>query len=203
MPSAIDIVATPADGWHGTERADNERRANDAAGRRADLAAVTGYRGVADLVAKIQAVLQATPGDPCLRTLEIDAHGNPVVINDYQIGQTAAWAQALKALPWCDQAVIYLGGCNTGVKIGTGASARGSIAESLAHAMPFTAGGFEVRLTVYGSCGFLSGNWATSSNLRTSLVYRGKHNGKKVTWGPYTGAREATGADVWNAFRNW
>ncbi|TGY89747.1 hypothetical protein E5163_00975 [Marinicauda algicola] len=202
MASMVDVIAIPANGWNGTERADKDRAANAAAAARNDLLAVTGYVEIDDLVSKVAAALAADPQSPCLRSLEIHAHGNPVQVDDFLAWERAEWGRKLKTLNWCDQAEIYLAGCNTGLEMPPSYGWPGPLARDLATNMAFTQGQFEVRITVYGSAGYLYGARALGG-LRTIRQYVQKKGGRKKFWNIYPGARDANGTDVWNAFRNW
>jgi hypothetical protein len=202
MASQIDIAALPADGWEGTEFQDNENAFNTAAAGNPELHAVTGYREIDDLVNRIKAILDADPDFPCLRSLEISAHGNPIDCDDYQIAESATWATKLKTLRWCDEGAIYLSSCNTGLALPPPRIVRGPLAEALATAMAVQPGQFENHITVYGTAGYLSGT-RTEGNLDTIKSFNQKKGKKKTFWEEYPGAREATGNQVWNAFRNW
>lgn len=205
MPTQLDVAALYGSGWNDQDEADAfETRL--VRGAPQDTALILGYTDVDDLVNQVRAHLTIDPDHPCLRSLEIWAHGNPSLVNDLTAAGAAVWGPKLRTLPWCDNAAIYLAGCNTGL-----AARRGSVAKSLADAMPFTPGSFAVHLTVHGSCGYLSGchtlgGEATSVGHSTStfeFVWWPPFFRRVVTpWEEYTGARDAQGSQVWNSFKN-
>jgi hypothetical protein len=202
MVSMIDIAAMPADGWHGAEETRKSNAMQAAADARADLSFVGGYREIDDLIAKVNAALAADPDLPCLRSLEIRAHGNPVSCDDFQISEAAEWGRKLKTLKWCDEGAIYLSGCNTGLTLHPPRRVPGPLAEALAQAMAVVPGAFENHITVYGSAGYKSGSRA-EGNLNTILSFTQKTGAKKTFWGEYPGARATNGDAVWDAFPNW
>lgn len=203
MASQIDVIATPANGWANTrERQSFERLAREAARRQGSLFAVSRYNGVADLVRKVEALIQADPDRPCLRSLEIEAHANPVSIDDFPIRNAGAWGTALQGLPWCDNASLYLSGCNTGLKRRHGITPSGSIAEELRDSMRFQTGTFEVRLTIFGTAGYQTGSHARG-NTRVVSSYTTGFGPWREHHGSFVGARDASGAAAWNSFKNW
>ena len=203
MPSMIDVTALYSHGWKSVLEHDNfERYLVDNAPPAPGHGLVLGYDNVDDLVQQVDALLTIDPDLPCLHSLEIWAHGNPVSVNDLS-RPGFNWGQKLMTLKWCDEASIYLTGCNTGLARRRGpANTRGPIAKMLADAMPFDAGSFEHKITVYGSAGYLRGSHATGGTRTTA----GKSTGMlwwKQDWETYPGARDATGNNVWNSFKNW
>lgn len=202
MASQIDVAATPANGWADTaERRFHENGMRQAAQSQGSLFSVSRYVGVADLVARVQSLIQADPDVPCLRSLEIVAHGNPVTADDFPIHDAANWGTQLAVLNWCDEASIYLSGCNTGVSTARSVPS-GPLAAALAASMSFQAGTFEVHLTVFGAAGYITGTHAQGNStvvaeFTTGILLWTEHHE------PMVGARDASGNNAWNAFRNW
>ncbi|MGH7559719.1 MAG: hypothetical protein ACRENB_01735 [Gemmatimonadales bacterium] len=200
MPSELDVCALYNHEWETLQRDREERQLVNSAPSTTEL--ILGYDTLADLLPQIEARL--TVFNACLRSLELVAHGSPITCNDLSRTDVGSWGTALKTLNWCDQAAIYLSGCNTGLArtVGTTPQVNGPIAKLLAEAMPFDASAFPHRITVYGAAGYISGsnaagNLAVSPNYTEgALCWRTDHE-------RYANARAATGAGVWNAFRNW
>ena len=203
MPSKIDVTALYAHDWNSVSEYDGfetnlVKNAPPAPGH----GLVLGYDDADDLVQKVDGLLIMDPDHPCLRSLEIWAHANPVTINDLS-RPGSSFGQKLKALKWCDEASIYLTGCNTGLSRSRGpANTRGPIAKMLADSMAFNATSFAHKITVYGSAGYLSGSNATGK-LATSTGYSTGWLWWKVVWETYSGSRDASGTRVWNTFKNW
>jgi hypothetical protein len=166
-----------------------------------DWVLVENFRGIADLVNIIRALIAADPDHPCLSALEIHAHANPGQCDSLWRSNVATEGARLRRAKWCDNGSIYLAGCNTGL---TDASYievpnRGSLAKRLATALKYTPGSFENHITVYGSAGFLTG---THFDKSAKIVASPTRDGVDVP--PYEGARDAAKeADCWNAFPNW
>ncbi|HWA27987.1 MAG TPA: hypothetical protein VG734_20210 [Lacunisphaera sp.] len=212
MPSQLDVAALYGDGWENQDEEDDfeTRLVKNAPD---ETALILGYKDVDDLVQQTQAHLAIDPDHPCLRSLEIWAHGNPGLINDLASTGAATWGAKLKALPWCDNAAIYLAGCNTGLQLGNNypASRRGPVAKNLADAMAFDPASFAVHLTVFGSAGYLSGCHTTAdestsvghSTWEIKVGWALPPIWREVTvWDEYAGARAAQGQQVWNPFKN-
>ena len=75
----LKVFATPdptVDGLGG-EGLDAEYDSNDADASQAGYQRAKAYSSVADLLAKIDGILAASPND-CLELIEISAHGNPI-----------------------------------------------------------------------------------------------------------------------------
>lgn len=133
-----------------------------------------GYGSINDLIAKIQGTLISNPND-CLELLEIWAHGNPGVINGFTTENIAILGNQLKT--WhtdtrlCDVVNIYLSGCNTGVFY----AGKESLAQALSRLTP-TEANDKVRINVYGSVGYLSGNHMQgNSNTSTETTAHGDY----------------------------
>jgi hypothetical protein len=200
----MEIIATPANGWKDTEeRRRKEKSAENAAKRQASLFALKRFNGVDDLVARIERLMKSQPNIPCLRSLEIRAHGNPVDIDDFQVNDAGAWGTKLRTLTWCDQASVYLSGCNTGLSRRPGLTPSGPIAKELRDSMRFTPGSFEVRLTVYGTAGYKYGSHAEGNTRVTREVTSSFLFWSTVRSEAFPGSRDASGAKAWIAFKNW
>lgn len=212
MATQLDVAALYGSGWNNQDEADDfETRLVKNAPNTTAL--ILGYTNVDDLVLQTQAHLAIDPDHPCLQSLEIWAHSHPGLINDLAASQASAWGPKLKALPWCDNASIYLAGCNTGLQLGSNYPPlnQGPVAKSLADAMAFDPGSFNVHLTVYGAVGYLinchaTGNESTSIGYSTwsiRLAWGWIPTGWDITnYEEYAGARDAQGSQVWNAFKN-
>ena len=203
MPLIIDFTALYSHGWNSVAEHDRfERNLVDNAPPAPGHGLVLGYNNINDLVQQVEALLTIDPDHPCLRSLEIWSHGNPVSINDLS-RPGANWGQQLMTLKWCDEASIYLTGCNTGLARPRGpANTRGPIASMLADAMPFDPATFFHKITVYGSAGYLRGSHATGG-LSTTAEYSTGMLWWKEVWETYPGSRDANGNQVWNSFKNW
>jgi hypothetical protein len=168
-----------------------------------------GYTSIADLIAKIEAVLVTNPND-CLELIEVNAHGNPQLCNGITHDNAGAFGAQLKA--WhtgarlCDEVEIYLTGCNTGVRT----TKTESIAQHLSGQTP-TVAGENVRITVYGTAGYCRGNHMSGS-ARTSTDATVKHGTEKNYFAPYPdvtdssgtvhpGSRGGTGAASYRGYR--
>ncbi|WP_026959369.1 hypothetical protein [Aliagarivorans taiwanensis] len=171
---------------------------------------ILGYDNLADLITKVNQLLTINPGNPCLKVLEIVAHGNPISINDMSRLDVTNWAAQLKTLNWCDEAEIYLSGCNTGLPRTTRIQdpARvGPIAQQLAKAMPFDAQNFAHKIRVYGSKGYLSGSHGEGNE---KIVDSFNEYNFALAWPPvsrtvwqrYPGGSSATGNACWANFKN-
>lgn len=205
MPSMIDVVAMYSKkGWHSVDVYDKYetylvKNAPPAPG----CGLVLGYDDIDDLVKKVDELLKIDPDHPCLNSLEIGAHGSPVSINDLGRADVGTWGQKLKTLNWCDEASIYLSACNTGLARAHGpANTRGPIAKMLADAMPFDPASFYNKITVYGAAGFQY-DFQINDSARTTAEYSTGSLWWKVEYESYPGARDATGAQSWNSFKNW
>ena len=212
MASELEVAALYAKGWNTRLEAERfERNLVDNAP--SDTGLVLGYMTIDDLVKKVEALLTIDPDHPCLKSLEIWAHGNPGLVNDLTAAGAARWGPRLMTLNWCDEASIYLAGCNSGLQRGPRypAPRRGPVAKSLADAMPFDQNNFAVHLTVFGSTGYLTschtlGNERTVKTYSTTSWHAGwqwppiwRTKNQRVT---YAGAQAAQGNQVWKPFKN-
>jgi hypothetical protein len=213
MTHQLDVAALYGDGWNSDDEHLNFS-ADLTNGISPDTGLVLDYHNVDELVQQVGLLLTIDPDKPCLRSLEIWAHGNPGLINDLGTGGAANWGAKLKTLKWCDVCTIYLAGCNTGLSLGPPfpAARRVPIAKSLADAMKYDSATFPVHITVYGSAGYLSGCHSIGrTSTQTSFTETSWHAGwtfppiwrEKTVWEPYDGSRDASGDQVWNAFQNW
>jgi hypothetical protein len=204
MPAAIDVTAIYANGWNSTEEYDTtERHLVDNAPPAPRHGLVLGYGDVADLVDKVDQLLTIDPDHPCLRSLEIVAHGSPIFVDGLTRTDVSGWGRELKQLGWCDEANLYLSGCNTGLARRRGPpAARGPIARLLAGAMPFDPVDFPHKLTVLGTAGYVTGSHATG-DIESTPEYSTGMLWWEVEYVVYPGARTASGSRVWNPFRNW
>jgi len=212
MPTEIEVAALYANGWNSQQEADTfERNLVDNAP--ADTGLVLGYTAIGDLVQKVDALITIDPDHPCLKSLEIWAHGNPGLIDNLTAAGAATWGPQLMTLNWCDEASIYLAGCNSGLQLSSRypASRRGPVAKSLADAMPYDANNFKVHLTVYGSNGYLRsnhtlGNESTIKSFSTTSWHAGWQIPpfwrETTNWPPYAGSQAAQGNQVWIPFKN-
>lgn len=225
MAGTIKVLAIPSHGWnYDGEQADfmDRIRACNPSG----YYVINGFGGAADLRQRIQNLMDNDPAHPALELLEIWAHGNTGKMDGISVNNVAGaagWGAALKGLnSWADNASIYLSGCNTGLT-------ASSVAKALAGAMPFDAGQFAHRITVYGAAGYLYGMNACGGT-RSECVYIRRAEwwlrAVKFAWGllyslgspsqaaleamtgdveftPEPGCRNASGAGAYNAFPNW
>lgn len=149
-----------------------------------------GYTSIADLIAKIQAILITNPNE-CLEYIEIYAHGNPRVCNGITINNIATIGTQLKtwhsAARLCDEVNIYLTGCNTGVWF----AGNESLAQALSRQTP-TEANDNVRVNVFGSIGYLRGNHM-KGNTSTSTDATVKHGGQKDYFAPYPSVTDSQG----------
>ena len=162
--------------------------------------AISGYKSIDGLIAKIKAVLEAQPY-PCLRVLEVVAHGSPGMCDGIK-GNGFGFGFGIRNLEnvgggLCDRMDIYLSGCNTGC---TGRGHSISIAELIASILKYEQGTFDKKIVVYGSLGYLAGfnmpiRGYTPKSHRVSTS-RGKPAGA-----PYKGSKDAKGDYCWKPFR--
>jgi hypothetical protein len=172
----LKVFATPDPGTKGMlgEGLSNEYTRNDAVAQLHGYNRAKGYISIADLIAKVQGILITNPND-CLELIEVSAHGNPQVLNGILPGNVAMIGTQLKtwhtAARLCDEVNIYLTGCNTGVRT----KANESIAQSLSKQTP-TEASDNVRITVYGSVGYLSGtNMGGTTSTRADSTAGGHY----------------------------
>jgi hypothetical protein len=195
VPSQKDVIATYGHGWPGDTLLEEDGAVDRALP--AEWGRVMDYDDLDALISLTAQELDLDPDHPCLRSLEVDAHGSPTGCDAIQAASIAAAGQKLMTLKWCDNGSIYLAGCNTGNKI-PGAGNAKSVAEQLANAMAYNASSFPHHITVYGSNGYLSGthmqgNESTSPTTRIDGTdYPG-----------YTDGQQASGSACWREFRNW
>ena len=212
MASHLDVVALCSGGYTAAER--DHRTSWIESNKAAETQFIRGYRMIPELIQQIQALMAADPDHPCLRTLEIKAHGGPTSMDSIWSCTISDEANQLKALRWCDEAHIYLAGCNTGLKRAQSDPGQwhGPLAKDLADAMAFDPGSFAVHLTVHGTKGY-----AWGGHLSGAAGCRPDHsettfNGPSWDWPwnwfttvhseTYEGAVSASGADVWQSFKN-
>lgn len=208
----LKVAAVYQDGWNSQAERDEIEDAL-VTGAPPTTQLILGYSDIDDLVQKVDLFLTIDPDKPCLAELEINAHGNPGLINDLSTTSAATWGTKLMALNWCDNAAIYLAGCNSGLALGPRfpAARRGPIAKDLADAMPFDPSSFAVHLLVHGSNGYLSGTHTVGNeNTVTDFTETEWHfqlgwppAWREITvWEPYNGAQNATGNGCWIPFKN-
>ena len=226
----MKVLALPQQGWKNDAERDQFKNAVRNANP-SGYVVIFDFTGIGDLVARIRAAMQSDPDHPCLILLEIWAHSNPVVADGMAYTAVAAWATELMTLVWCDNADIYLAGCNTGLTLsvpaGTASGSAGPIAKALADAMPFDNATFPHHIVVHGSAGYLSGCNAVgppSTECTIASTWQRVSRFAKFVWGfisggplggvlaagtvgvdwpPYPGCRGTSGAGVWNDFKNW
>lgn len=200
MPSEINITAISTNGWGREREAVETGLVRNAP---SDHGLVLDYVGVHDLVQRVQALI-TIHGNPCLKSLEIVAHGDPISSNDLTRTDVNDWGVQLKTLPWCDEANIYLSSCNSGLARTTSfndPNVNGPIAQLLANAMPFDVNNFAHKIIVHGSNGYISGTNATG-DLATTASYSEGVACWRTDYPTYKGAQNATGSAVWNQFKN-
>lgn len=163
------------------------------------------YNDLNEIIQGIQQFQQNDPDHPCLLILEIIAHGDPTSLNGFTRTDINTIAAAFMQLVWCDNAKIFLSGCNTGLPMDTSSNPTaviGPFAKMLADAMPYNATSFAYKIDVHGSAGYLSGSYSQgSTDTSTDLIDRWLW--KKTYYGPYPGCRVASGSQVWNVFKNY
>lgn len=166
------------------------------------------YDDIGDLVTQVGAILTAKKD--CLGMLEVHAHSCPMLCNLLTNSNVDAWGQALMKLVWCDNASLYVSGCNTGCsEYGPGWNSVpqtptniGPIAEALRDAMEYDSSTFPIHLTVYGSRGYLWGQHITGTE-ETKTSYFSGHLWWREYHHMYGNARDGTGATAWLPFNNW
>ncbi|SHM65186.1 hypothetical protein SAMN04488057_102488 [Cyclobacterium lianum] len=209
MATELNVIAPYTKGWdsqnqYGRTEARIVRNAPNS------WEVILGYDDLPDLINKINQLLTIDPDHPCLKTLEIYAHGNPVAINDLSRSDVNSWASQLKTLSWCDEASIYLSGCNTGLMRTTRITnplVTGPIAKLLADALQFNATSFAHRIWVYGSKGYLSGSHVEGSE-KTVDTFTERELALSIPpwtttiWEKFPGGSNATGNACWIGFKN-
>ena len=145
---------TPANGWNYIEYADD-----------------------VDLLSRITGLKVGT-----IRVLEIVAHGNPAECDDIGIGNVRTFGESLhRVAGFSHSTVVYLSGCNTGLKFG-----GDCIANALAEAC---------EAPVCGARGYLAGTHAEKNErCVASFTYSG------IIYEPFAEAGDANGDDVWRCF---
>lgn len=206
MASELNVVAPYTQEWNDylSEEARLVRNAPS------NWEVILGYDNRADLVDKIRTLQSIDPDHPCLKTLEIDAHANPISINDLSRTDVASWGTALKTLVWCDEASVYLSGCNTGLtrnSASTNPAVIGPIAKLLADALAYDPATFAHKIIVYGSNGYLSGTHMEGSEetVDSFTEYNFAWAIPPVTktfWPKFPGGSNASGNAVWIPFKN-
>lgn len=209
MATELNVVAPYTKGWGSKNQYDGEetRIVRNAP---SNWEVILGYDDLADLINKIDQYLIIDPDHPCLKTLEIDAHGSPTSINGMTRTDVTTWATQLKTLPWCDEASIYLAGCNTGLTKSTritNPAVVGPIAKQLANAMAFNQATFAHKIWVYGSNGYLSGTHVEGNEktVETFTEYNWAWSFPPLTktvWEKQPGGSNATGDACWIGFKN-
>jgi hypothetical protein len=164
------------------------------------------YDEVDDLVTQVGTLL--TKKKDCLGMLEIWAHANPLVCNQLTNGNVNAWVQELMKIVWCDNAFLYLSGCNTGnMEIGPGWALKsvqqvGPIARALAEAMPYDSSHFPIHLAIFGTRGYSRGAHIINTITCEKSLSEG-HLWWYRFYPPYGNSIDASGAQVWQQFNNW
>jgi hypothetical protein len=177
------------------------------------VAATNGYSGIEtfsginSLISTIQGLLDAHNFD-CLEELVIIARGNPGASDGIDAGNAASFAAAFKALRLCDEVSLYLNSCNTGI------NTRGHfcIAQIVSAAGP-TVANDNIRLTVYGSVGYVrgtrvDGSAKASGDRLAAGIYgagypRGYPDAPDASGNPgvSVGSHDAVGDAVWRGYR--
>jgi hypothetical protein len=166
------------------------------------------YNDIGDLVTQVAAIL--TGRKDCLGMLEVHAHSCPMYCNLLTNSNVDAWGQALMKIVWCDNASLYLAGCNTGcTEDGPGwdsvpqtSTNIGPIAEALRDAMAYDSSTFPIHLTVYGSKGYLGGTHITGTEEVEAHYFSG-HFWWREFHHRYAKSRDGTGAAAWDPYNNW
>lgn len=159
---------------------------------------ISDFQSINNLIQRVRAILVAQQG--CLRLLEIDAHGNPLLCDGLGVADATHFGAQLKTLNLCDLVEVYLNGCNTGVQY----HGTPSLAQQVSQSGP-TQANEHVRCIVYGAVGYLSGSHA-QGNARCSVDARTGSGKKKRYWDPYPpsgnqpGSQVGTGAGAYRAF---
>ncbi|GEM_PF-2502145 len=136
----------------------------------------TGYETESDHIAQIRAVSAGAP----LEVLDFVCHGTPTRFNDTFFVEE--FGRSLSQIPrFSADTAIYLDACNTGL----GASSSSSIAQVVANA---------AGCTVYGAKGYIK---VGTTYAEGNEVCEAAPDG----FAPYPGAQDATGRNVWIAFR--
>lgn len=209
MATELNVVAPYTKGWDSQNEYDQEE-ARLVRNAPATWEVILGYDNLADLINKINQYLIIDPDHPCLKTLEIDAHGSPVSINDMTRTDVSTWTTQLKTLKWCDEASIYLSGCNTGLTRTTRITdpARvGPIAQQLANALLYNQATFPHKIWVYGSNGYLSGTHV-EGNEKTVDTFTEYEFALSIppwtstVWKKYPGGSNSSGGACWIGFKN-
>jgi hypothetical protein len=138
----------------------------------------------------------------CLSVLEIDAHGNPWLCDGIPWRQAAAFGDLLKKVTLCDQVNIYLAGCNTGVRTEN----EESLAQEISRHTP-TEAKDHVRVTVFGSVGYLTGthmegNTVTSRDCTVDGHYYPRYPDVGIGASQSPGSLAVSGIQApWRGFR--
>jgi hypothetical protein len=161
---------------------------------------VGGWRSLDALFQSIKNTLDTNNFD-CIELLEIDAHGSPALCDGVSSNATAAFGALLRTVRLCDEVRIYLSGCNTGVRIATSES----LAQLVSRQTP-TEAVDNVRVTVYGSVGYLSGtnmegNATTGRDARVDCHYYPPYPDVTDGGTRYPGSSDAAGAASYRGFR--
>jgi hypothetical protein len=176
-------------------------------------AAANGYAGldtfssIANLVSSIQGILDADNYN-CLEELVIVAHGSPGASDGITAANAANFATAFKTLRLCDEVSLYLNSCNTAI------NTRGHfcIAQIVSAAGP-TIANDNIKLTVYGSVGYLRGTHMDESTrtfgdrlaagIHGAGYPRGYPDAPDASGNPgvSVGSYNAVGNAVWRGYR--
>ena len=188
----LQIFATPDPGiagLNGDGKGDEYDRA-DVDAHSKGYHRAKGYISIADLIAKIQAILIQNPNE-CLELIEVSAHGNPRVCDGITPSDVATIGIQLRtwhaAARLCDEVSIYLTGCNTGVWF----AGTESLAQTLSRQTP-TEANDNVRINVYGSVGYNSGTHMQGTS-KSSTDATAKHGGQKDYFAPYPDVTDSQG----------
>lgn len=209
MATELNVIAPCTKGWH-SQNDYLEEEARVVRNTPGSWEIILGYDDLADLINKINQLLTIDPDHPCLKTLEIDAHGNPTSINDMTRTDVNGWSTQLKTLNWCDEASIYLSGCNTGLTLTnriTDPARVGPIAQQLANALQFNASSFAHKIWVYGTNGYFSGSHAEGNESTEDSFTEWELSWSippwtRTVWEKYPGATNASGNSCWIGFKN-
>ena len=209
MATELNVVAPYTKEW-GSKNDYDEEEARIVRNAPNTWEVILGYNDLTDLINKINQLLTIDPDHPCLKTLEIDAHANPISINDMSRTDVNTWATQLKTLNWCDEASIYLSGCNTGLPRTTAITnpaVAGPIAKQLANAIPFNATTFAHKIWVYGSKGYLNGTHAEGNEKTSDTLTEREFTWSippwtTTVWKKYPGGSNASGNACWKGFKN-
>lgn len=200
MPMKFIVTPDPSvPDLHGNGLQDYYRRiAAAAAGH--GYTHVGGWASLAAMFQTIKNLLDANHFD-CMAVLEIDAHGSPGLCDGVTIANAATFGTLLRTVRLCDEVHIFLSGCNTGVRTATAES----LAQTVSRHTP-TQAADNVRVTVYGSVGYLSGSHMagsarTSRETRVDCHYYPPYPDVMDGGTRHQGSTDASGAACYRGFR--